>query len=293
MLDVPVPLMEEQLLVDVFAYYDIPVPEQVIEVPKILIDDISVRTLVREPQLAEQLVEVPTILSFLNQTAYIPVPRGGGRRLQGFLPEQNPTAQSVQLIDIPVPGRGGGGVRGGLQSPLPGQNTTAQSAQIVDFPVLRGQGFLPGQGSTASSFYSPADDVDEPFEGGFSALLPGPKKTARVAAHSSAELGAHSSSSTLVAHQMAPVPSCDDFEMIEEEAEGEEEVEEEEEFEMFDESIDRFEHSSFRPKRLCRQFMAGRCEAGWSYTFAHGEQELHPAALRRADRVRASAADHG
>ena len=38
MLDVPVPLMEEQLLVDAFAPHDIQVPEQVIEVPKILID---------------------------------------------------------------------------------------------------------------------------------------------------------------------------------------------------------------------------------------------------------------
>ena len=63
MIDVPVPLMEEQLLVDVFAPHDIQVPEQVIEVPKILIDELSARTLVREPQLAEQLVEVPTIIS--------------------------------------------------------------------------------------------------------------------------------------------------------------------------------------------------------------------------------------
>ena len=64
MLDVPVPLMEEQLLVDAFAPHDIQVPEQVIEVPKVLIDELSARTPVREPQLAEQLVEVPTIISF-------------------------------------------------------------------------------------------------------------------------------------------------------------------------------------------------------------------------------------
>ena len=43
MLDVPVPLMEEQLLVDAFAPYDIHVREQVIEVPKILIDELPVR----------------------------------------------------------------------------------------------------------------------------------------------------------------------------------------------------------------------------------------------------------
>ena len=61
---------------------------------------------------------------------------------------------------------------------------------------------------------------------------------------------------------------------------------------MFDESIDRLEHSSFSPKRLCRQYMAGRCEDGWSCTFAHGEQELHLSTLRGAERGRASAADH-
>ena len=41
----------------------------------------------------------------------------------------------------------------------------------------------------------------------------------------------------------------------------------------FDESIDRFEHSRCRPRLLCVYFMAGRCEQGWSCTFAHGEQE--------------------
>ena len=58
-LDVPVPLMEAQLLVDAFAPHDIHVPEQVVEVPKVFIDELSVRTPVREPQLAEQLVEAP------------------------------------------------------------------------------------------------------------------------------------------------------------------------------------------------------------------------------------------
>ena len=58
------------------------VPEPVIEVPKISLDVIPLRTLVPEPQLAEQLVEVPTIVSFslvqrtIEQTVDIPVPRG-------------------------------------------------------------------------------------------------------------------------------------------------------------------------------------------------------------------------
>ena len=75
---------------DVLRCFDslCPVAEQVIDVPKIFVDDIPPRTSVREPQLAEQLVEVPTILYFLKlpiaeQIVDIPVP-GGGRRLAGL-----------------------------------------------------------------------------------------------------------------------------------------------------------------------------------------------------------------
>ena len=90
---VPVPLMVEQL-VDVLQLFDalIPVAEQVIDVPKIFVERIPPRTSVREPQLAEQLVEVPTIVSFsslqriLEQTVDVPVPRGGVRGRQGFPP---------------------------------------------------------------------------------------------------------------------------------------------------------------------------------------------------------------
>ena len=80
--DVLVPLMVEQL-VDVLRFFDalLPGAEQVIDVPKIIYEDIPSRTPLREPQLAEQLVEVPTILCFLEQTVDIPVPRGRGRRL--------------------------------------------------------------------------------------------------------------------------------------------------------------------------------------------------------------------
>ena len=100
MLGVPAPPMEEQLLVDAFAPHDIRVPEQVTEVPKILIAELPVRTPVR---LAEQLVEVPTIISFpslqriVEQNVDIPVPRGGKRRVQGFLPRQSSTASPSSL----------------------------------------------------------------------------------------------------------------------------------------------------------------------------------------------------
>ena len=82
-LDAPVPQMVEQLPDVVFDTLT-PDPEQVIEVPKILLDDVPVRAAVRVTQLAEQLVEVPTIISFsslqriVEQNVAIPVP-GGGR----------------------------------------------------------------------------------------------------------------------------------------------------------------------------------------------------------------------
>ena len=99
-LDVPVPLMVEQL-VDVLQFFDalIPVAEQVIDMPKIIIEGIWPRTSVREPQLAEQLAGAPTIVSYswlqriMEQNVNIPVPGGGGRHgdLQGFLRGQSST----------------------------------------------------------------------------------------------------------------------------------------------------------------------------------------------------------
>ena len=95
-LDAPVPQLVEQLP-DILHFFDTltPVPEQVIEVPKIVLDGVPVRISVRDTQLVEQLVEVPTIISYasllqrtMEQHVDIPVPGGGGRNagLQGFLP---------------------------------------------------------------------------------------------------------------------------------------------------------------------------------------------------------------
>ena len=100
-LDVPVPQMENQL-VDVCRLFDVLIPEQVIEVPKISSPPRPPRRRrVRfAEQTAEQLVDVPTIISYsslqrtVEQSVNIPVP---GREeqhvgLQGFLPRQRSTA---------------------------------------------------------------------------------------------------------------------------------------------------------------------------------------------------------
>ena len=60
MLDVPVPLMVEQLpdVLQFFATFMPVVAEQVVDVPKVIFENIPTRIPLREPQL----VEVPTVL---------------------------------------------------------------------------------------------------------------------------------------------------------------------------------------------------------------------------------------
>ena len=176
-LDVPVPQMENQL-VDVCRLFDVIIPEQVIEVPKI-------SSTPRPPrrrrvrfveQTAEQLVEVPTIISYSSLQRTV-----------------------EQSVNIPVPGREGHHV--GLQGFLPRQRSTALHAsqersseriveQIVDSRVL-------GGGSSASS----SSTREHAGEGVFR-TFPRVKKSPKLGSHSGSELLPESSPSTLSAHQM-------------------------------------------------------------------------------------------
>ena len=104
--------------------------------------------------------------------------------------------------------------------------------------------------------------------------------------------GRRSTSPTTGLHDPTDMIVMELGEEFEDEEEEEEEVEEEV-LEMFDDSIDGIEQSGFRPRCLCSHHVAGRCEKGWSCTFAHGEPDLHPHTLFGAHRGRASAADHG
>ena len=165
-LDAPVAQMVEQLP-DIMHFFDAltPVPEQVIEVPKILLDDVPVRTAVRHTQLAEQLVEVPTIVPFsslqriVEQTVDNPVPGRGGRiaGLQGFLSGHSSTASGAeQIVDLPV----GGGLQGFLPRQISLQRTVKQ---LVDIPAGGGPQ-LPDPDASSSSAVS----RDERGEGFFS-----------------------------------------------------------------------------------------------------------------------------
>ena len=92
-----VPQMVDQLM-DAFRSLDSPMAEQVIAIPKISCPSRAARTVLIGPQLAEQLVEVPTALSYsllqqrtAKQNVDIPVPSTrSDRGLQGSHSGQGP-----------------------------------------------------------------------------------------------------------------------------------------------------------------------------------------------------------
>ena len=144
------------------APLDFRVAEQVIEVPKIVSPPRAARTVLRAPQTAEQLVEVPTVLIYSS--------------LQQLIVEQT--------VDIPVPGRAGGRERGGLQG-LPGQDSTAFFvADRVGIPGGGLQGSRPGQGSASSS-----SSLDHAGLGFFSHFSPRKKVRVRSALEVGTECG--------------------------------------------------------------------------------------------------------
>ena len=126
--------------------------------PKILPHDVPRRHFCREPQLVEQLVDVPTIISLsslqrtVEQNVDIPVVGGSGAGggLFGFLPRQNSTALFPWNTTVDIPSCGS------LQGFQRGQSSTAFLEQIAVSPNPGGglQIFQPVQGSAASSSVS-------------------------------------------------------------------------------------------------------------------------------------------
>ena len=232
-LDAPVPQFVEQLP-DVLRFFDrfAPVPEQVIAVPKIFIESVPPRAFLRATQLAEQLVEVPTIISFSlmsllhsllaykqgteEQNVDIPavggIGTGGGS--SGFLPRQSTSETAEQIVEIPVPRPHG---VGDLQGFPRGPGSTAFTEQITEVPDPGGgQNFQPVQGSAASS-----SDFPGQADQGVFRTFPQNKKSATHPPHSTSALPPHSSPWT---------PAPYDASMVLEEEEEEEEEECEEDF---------------------------------------------------------------
>ena len=187
-LDDPAPQMVGQLL-NLAHFLDTPLPdpEQVIEVPKILSDDVPMRALVRETQLAEQLVEVPTIVSWSllqlikKQNVDIPVPGGGVRGLQGF-PSQDRVQQCLLSL--------WNAFLSGLWS------RTSNSLLLKAFKI-----FSQDRAHLQLLLLQLVFVVSQMCLGkGFFALFPKLKKSAKLGSHSGSELLPDSSPSTPAAH---------------------------------------------------------------------------------------------
>ena len=199
------PQMVEQL-VDILSPLDFRVAEQVIEVPNIVCPPRAARTVLRAPQTAELLVEVPTIISYssllqrtLEQNVDIPVPHRAGRiaDLQGFLPGQSSTALQERISERLL------------------------EQMIVCIPGGGPQGFRPGQSSSSSS-HRPAgisEDTDEPGDGFFRNFLWG-KKSAEIVGQVSADLPRHVSSWNLAAYVQPTGVHEEQLAKEKEEAEG-------------------------------------------------------------------------
>ena len=210
-LDAPVPQTVDKLH-DVLRFFDrlTTVPEQVIEVPNIITEDVPMRAVLRATQLAEQLVEVPTIISFpviallhallaqrtVEQNVDIPAVGGSGTGggLSGFLPGQNYSMTAEQIVDNPVPRPGGAG---DLQGFPRGQGSTELSEQIPEFPDPGGgrEDFQPVQGSAVSSSDSPGQAGQGVFR-----TFPHRKNSAKIPRTHWSELLPESSPSTPAAH---------------------------------------------------------------------------------------------
>ena len=187
----------------------------------IVLEDVSLRAAVREPQLVEQRVEVPTVVSWsmlqrtVEQNVDIPAVGGSGTGGGpcGFLPGQSYSVTAEQIVDNPV--RPGGA--GDLQGFPRGQGSTAFLEQIAEFPDPVGghQDFQPVQGSAASSSDFPGQAGQGVFR-----TFPRNKKSAKIPRTQGSELPPHSSPWT---------PAPYEASMVEEE---EEEEECEEDFEV-------------------------------------------------------------
>ena len=207
LLDDPVPQTVDTVL-EFFRALDLPVVEQVIAVPRISTDRVSQRLVERRlPQMVEQLVHVPTVLSPLliaEQIVGIPAPqRGGNWSLHGPLPGQSSTlSPSLKRISERIV------EQTAVSSPVeriaeriveqiavssPAERISKRTAeQIVDISP----GDDRGQGSSSS-----AGPADEDFPGVFRTFPHG--KKVRSAGQVSADLPRHVSSSTPAAQPVS------------------------------------------------------------------------------------------
>ena len=235
-LDAPVPQMVDYVAQD-FRLLDRPIAEQVITVPTVSCASCPSRSRVPEPQSADQLVEVPTVLSptrialqIAEQTVATPVPRG---HVHGSLPGQSSSSRrEVERAEVPK-------IRLLLRMVTDSMRYQVSPMQPLRF-VFRAYCRRLGLQESQVRFY--CDGLLSPD-------------------HSPDLLG---------------LEDGDVIDVIEaEEVFEEEEEEDDDDHDEFDGTESRFP-DGFLPMRLCRWFPSGNCRQGWGCMFAHSMSELHP-----------------
>ena len=159
--------LEDDVL-DVARLMDLPISEQVIGAPKVSCSSCPSRSPIPEPQSAEQLVEVPTVLpptrialQIAEQIVDTPVPRGRGEgRVQGFLPRQSSTA--TPFVEERISER--------IVEQFSPSSAKRTSERIEEQLVDTSPGVGLGQGSSSS-----AGPADEDFAGVFRTFHRGKK----------------------------------------------------------------------------------------------------------------------
>ena len=243
--------------------------------PKILIDELPVRTPVREPQLAEQLGgSTDDHLLFL-----IAADCGVERGTFQF------RVVMCAVFKVFSPGQGSTTLPSSLE-----RISVRNVEQIVDIPLVGGglQGFRPGQSSSSSS-HRPAgisEDTDEPGVLVFRTFFPR-EKSARAAASPSAELLRKVSSWTPAAYE-APCVGCGG-DALQRSVPGQSSAaplggplpgQSSARGVRLSDAAARWQaqdpRSEFWPKRACRFLLQGGCQQGQACTSAHSVHRLHP-----------------
>ena len=234
-LDAPVPQMVDYVA-QALRLLDRPIAEQVITVPTVSCASCPSRSRVPEPQSADQLVEVPTVLS--------------------------PTRIALQIAEhivaTPVP-------RGHVHGSLPGQSSSSRREdERAEVPKIR----LLLRMGTDSRWYrvSPMQPLRFVFRAYCKRLgLQG----SQVRFYCDGLLSPDHSPNLLGLEDGDVINAEEVFE------EEEEEEEDDDDHDEFDGTVSRFPEG-FLPMRLCRWFPSGNCRQGWGCMFAHSMSELHP-----------------
>ena len=236
LLDLPVPQMVENVTDTLLRILDFPIAEQVITVPTVSCASCPSRSRVPEPQSADQLVEVPTVLS----------------------PTRIALQIAEQIVDTPVP-------RAHVHGSLPGQSSSSRRGdERAEVPKIR---LLLRMGTDSMRYrVSPLQPLRYVFRA-YCRRLGLQESQVRFFCdgllspdHSPALLG------------LEDGEVIDAEEVFEEE---EEEEEDDDDHDEFDGTVSRFPEG-FLPMRMCRWFPSGNCRQGWGCMLAHSVSELHP-----------------